>query len=557
MNSMHLRWLAPLALWFPVAWLLTISAGREIHGAEVPDVAGQVIVLTLEDAVERDRPLRLHLDVTGSRINAAFVSGANAVLHDVDARSLTIADRRIEGEIEVTINPDNFVPTDGQPVSCRFTLKVSRAEDGITGEFEGMYGESARKGAVTGQVTPRPDYAESYRLRTRFFGALHRLYVARGPSWRYALDMNLSYRANDGRAVGPRFESIVPDYRRYSAIVEHVDLSVEGNEFKGEFRARVDYGGQGAARHFRDPIELHTFTLRGKVIGDVVGGTYEVKVGEDHKGTNLRFAGSLDFAPPPDPRQSLAFIRLHDAMKEGPVLLHLSLANENRIHGLAYASGYNHQPHNVDASGLTLTDNALRGRVNVSIVPDVYKTPEWFTLPYELDVRIEGDSIIGSFTGDDRDNAVKGTATGELRAKRATERPIRRDAITAVELQMGYSLHAAGRATGEWANVPINHSHIRFALDEGKVKDVRVFNPVNARTFSAEVVESSLKIDGDRLTGSVSYDLRSEVVQPGRHVFTFEAIIDGDRLIGFWRATRDGQHILTKSAKMGGRVLVE
>jgi hypothetical protein len=543
-----------IALQLALAVLLLTSAARTARAAEAQDAAGEVIVLTLDDAVEQGKALRLHMDVTGARIHAAFATGGNAVLHDVDTAGLTIDRGRIGGHVKVTINPDNYMPADGQPVSCRYTLTASMTEGGIAGEYEGSYGEAARKGMVAGAVTPRPDYAQSFRLRARFFGALHRLYAARGPNWKYALDMNLICRMDQGRAVRPRFETIVPDYRRYSAIVEQVDLTIRGNEFRGVFRARVDYGGQGASKHFREPVELHAYTLRGTVIGDVVGGTYDVKVGDDHTGTNLRFAGSLDFSLPPAPTQSLAFIRLHDAMKEGPVLLHLSLADDGLINGLAYASGYNHQPHTVDASGLTLSDNTLRGKVTVSIVPDAYKPPERFTLAYELDVRIEDDAITGSFTGNDRGSAVKGAVTGDLRAKRVTERPITINTISGCELQLGYSLHAAGRATGEWAGVPINHANVRFALEDGKVTEVQVFNPVNPRTFSADVAEATLKVNGDQLTGTVSFDLRSDVVREGRYVFTFEAIIDGDRLIGFWRGTHDGKDILTKSAKLGGRM---
>ncbi len=536
---------------------MTIRAAAFLLGlvlVALPAVAaeqGRVIVLELEGAAGEGKPLKVHLDAVSEEVRAAFATGYNAVVHDGDASDLKRSGDAVAGTVKITVHPDNYLPKDGNPVACAFQIEARIAGDEVKGTYEGTWGGEARRGVVGGTVSTRPDYARPFGLKARLLGALHRLYMARGSSWKYALDMNLIARVKDGRCVRPRFETIVPDYRRYSAIVEACDLAVRGNDFAGTFTARVDYGGQGD-KHAPAPVELHRYTLRGRVIGDVVGGTYDVTVGEEHRGEGLRFAGTLDFGPPPDPTRSLATLRLHDAMKEGPVLLSLSLADDGLVNGLAYASGYNHQPHDLDASGLRLDGRRLRGKVVVSIVPDCYKPPERFDLPYEIDAAIVDDAVTGTFTGEDRGRKVEGTVTGSLRPKREPVVPPKREDLAEVTLELGYSL-VKGAAPKREAHA-VNHAHVRFALAGGKVTEVVVHNPHDRTIFDAKVTDSDLRLDGDRLTGSVAFDLESDAVQGGRYVFRFEAIVDGDRLLGFWRGTHEGRDILTKSAKLGGQV---
>jgi hypothetical protein len=533
-----------------LAWWASLPAPAA-GGATPP---AMVYTLTLAGAAGEGKALSLHLDASGSTIHAACGTGFNALVHQVDASKLHLTDRAVTGEVTITVRPDNYLPSDGRQRVGTYRIRARREGEAVVGSFTGQFGTSGVQGSITGHVAPRPSYDTPHGLDVRLFGALHRLYSDRGPSWKYALDMRLRARMKEGRAVRPRFETIVPDYRRYSAVVESADLRLKGNRLRGTFRARVDYGGQGRAKEFENPVETHTYTLRGRVVGQVVGGTYDVAIGEDYRAEGEPFAGRLDFAPLPEPNQSIATLRLHDAMAEGPVLLTLSLADDGLINGLAYASGYNHQPHAVDASGLRLDRDRLHGPVTVSIFPDCYKPPERFTLSYRLNGRIIDDAIEGAFTGRDRGRDVTGRITGKLRAKRTTARPVTPETLTSAHLQLGYCLMNDPSARRNPSVASPNHAEIHIAFEDDEPSEVTVAHPHAKEVFAADVVATRLRIDGDRLIGRVVFDLESDLLQDGRYAFGFDAIVDGHRLIGFWRGTCDGRDILTKSAKLGGTV---
>ena len=514
-----------------------------------------VCVLVLEDAAGLGKPLKLHLDVSGGRIRAALATGLNAVVHDVDRRDLKVEGPAIRGTVKLTINPDSYIPADGKAVSCVFAVDSRLEADRISGSYEGTFGGEVRRGRISGEAAAAPDYSQPFCLKARLLGALHRLYAARGPNWKYALDMNLICRMQDGKVVRPRFETIVPDYRRYSAVVESCELALRDNRLAGSFVARVDYGGQG--KGYPQPIEVHAYTLEATVVGNTVGGTYEVKIGKDYSARGVRFVGTLDFSPPPDAKQSIAFIRLHDAMKEGPVILNLSLADDGRINGFGFASGYNHQVHSVDASKLKVEGRTLNGTVTVAIAPDCYRPPERFKLEYEIKAQIEDDAVFGTFSGVDRGSRVEGKLSGELRAKRPATQPATQGAARTVELRLGYSLVRGKAPTKDWEKFPMNHANVRFTLEGDRVTKVEVHNPQDPKVFSAKVVESELRLDGDCLSGSVAFDLTSEAVEGGRYAFGFEAIVDGENLSGWWRGTHNSKDILTKSAKLGGTIAAE
>jgi hypothetical protein len=144
--------------------------------------------------------------------------------------------------------------------------------------------------------------------------------------------------------------------------------------------------------------------------------------------------------------------------------------------------------------------------------------------------------------------------TGELREKSASTKQVDRNDSFACTLRLGYCLVKGQAPTKDWDLHQANHATVRMTSVGGKITDVSILHPFKSDTFTAKVAKSALAIDGDRLTGSVKFDLKSDAVEPGAYAFTFEAIIDADQLNGFWRGTHNGRDILTKSAKLGGSI---
>jgi hypothetical protein len=397
-----------------------------------------VYVLFLDSALEGDKPLRLYLDAGGGAVaalrgeppRAAFATAPafNKAPHDVDASGLKIEAApgpaqagRIAGQVKVTVNPDAWVPKDGRPVACAYALDAAVKDGAVAGTFAGTYGALARSGSVRGTAGPAADASRPVRVRLRLGQALRRLAprrgVARGPNVDYALDIHFAFTLAGREARDARFETVVPDYRDYSALVDRLDVDRRGTALAATAAVTVDYGSDPGARYGADAkrVEQYVYTFKGLAIGDAVAGTFDARVGaiEDR---GLRFTGTVEAAPPPPPDRSLAFLRLHGGMRNGwPVLLYLSLVDGGHIHGYAYAPGYNHQPHPVDASGLVRDGAAVRGPAKVSIRPDCYKPPEYFDINLVLDARAERGVVAGTFTSTDAGREFRGPVTGDLR----------------------------------------------------------------------------------------------------------------------------------------------
>ena len=84
-----------------------------------------------------------------------------------------------------------------------------------------------------------------------------------------------------------------------------------------------------------------------------------------------------------------------------------------------------------------------------------------------------------------------------------------------------------------------------------------IFGLVQGRTTMAATlataVSGSVRLDGDRLRGSLAFRI-ADGPWAGGYTFTVDAIADGPHLQGFWRGERDGKPIRTKSAKLSGHL---
>jgi len=501
--------------------------------------AEQATVFTLVNALDGKKPLQIHLLTHDRDIVAAFATGYNARSHAVDSTALRYDGTFLAGQAAVTLAPDFYMPTDGKPVSCVFQF--------ADGKFSGRLGDRDATGKVTRATVAQPDAEAFARCRLRILGALRRLQQTKGVNWRYALDMNLAFPWPGTKA---QLETIVPDYRAYSAVVTQCVLTRDGHQLRGEVVAMVDYGGQDGKVAAKK--ERHTFSLDCVVIGDTVGGTCEIRVGDIV--VKERVFGSMNYTAPPAPSQSLATICLHDATKgAGPVVLSLSLSDKRLIHGFAWAPSENHQPHTVDASGLKLDGDKLTGSVRVTVVPDIYRKGDPFDMLCNLNARFEGYEVSGNFTSVDRGEKRNGPVTGELRPKTA---PVVRDmnGLAACDLSLGFSL-VNGTLPHQHAREESNHATVRIQFRDGKPIKTVVVNPRTGTDLDVTVEKVELQIDDDLVTGVVVFLLRSQIVQGGRYRFALCATVEGDKLNGYWRGTLDGDPILTKSSKLGGQLM--
>jgi len=457
-----------------------LSVAVVLAGATGTAAADTGYELTLDRAIGDSHPLSVFLSFREGRVHAAFgvATTYNQRPHEVDASGLRWKDNRLTCDIAVTINPDFWVPADGQPISCRYRIDVKWSDDGLAGSYTGKFGGEARAGAVVGKVVPIGGPGRQ-RVRMQFYQALRRLAprpgVKAGPNTSYALDMILSFAWREGNATGAIYENIVPDYRRYCAIVRKLNFQQDGARFSGSAVIDVDHGvdpkprmGGGSRR------EQYAYTFKGFAMGSVVVGRYDTAVGKI-RDTGGFILGSIDRRPAPRPENGLAFLRCHGAMRDdNPVILYLAMGGRDKIHGYAYCSGWNHQPHPVDASGLIRQGDSLAGRVIVKVRPDCYRKPVvYFDLPVDIDAKISDGSISGIFSCTDESKYRRGAITGELRHK-APPAATFADLQTC-ELSFGYCLPSGPMPKKDWRGAKPNHCNVRLHFARGKYVRGEVF----------------------------------------------------------------------------------
>lgn len=514
------------------------------------------IVLRLDRAVTGDKPLELHLACRGDRVIGAFglAPGFNSRPHDVDATNIEIRPHGLIGIVNVTLNPDQWVPEDGKPVLCAYAIQADITSNSVTGRYDGVCGKIIHVGHVSGNEATAA--APAYRhVRLRMFAPLLRLRLANGPNASYALDMNLDFDLRGTEPTGVRFETVVPDYRGYSAQVQRHSIRLNGERLAGDLEVLVDYGGQGRAGNAAAP-ELHVFRMDGLVVGGRVAGRYNTSVGELSAKGDF-FVGEVSSRPPPAPTKSMAWMRLHGAMRNGyPVLLDVSLADDGRLNGLAWTPRYNHQPQTLDAAGLTLKGSTIGGDVIVTVVPDCYKPPETFTLRYTVDATITDSCIHGTFKGKDGDESHEGPITGGIRPKKAPA--VTRETIASCRLNLGYALDALAMPKKGWKKKEARPHNLSLELTyrDGELSRAVAVNSFDPEVLCVPLDAAEISIQGDSLTGSFAFSVTNGPVLAGRYSYEVEGVLDGDHVTaGFWRGKRDEKPILTKSAKMGGVVV--
>ncbi len=449
-----------------------------------------------------------------------------------------VAADRLSGMFKKTVNPDDYVPADRKPASVRYDVNWKVNGGTLAGTYEGVHGAIARKGVIEGIRLPEASDEGVYRLL--LLHGMARLNQTGGMNKGYALDMRLRFQFERGQASHALFENVVPDYRRYSATVASLNVTNDGAKFAATMVVALDSGLEtrdATGKVVVPRYETNTFTLAGFRIGDRVAGRHRA-TGEGLDVTDF-FTGEVDREAPPAPAGSKVFLRLHGAMRNDyPILLNLFLPAKGEVHGFAWASGYNHQPHEVEASKLKLDGNRLTGEVVVTIWPDVYKPIEDVVVRHQLDVTFDRGVASGRFKGADNDQPFEGIVTGELTRMKPPAVTMKTIGSCQLSLQSG---------------VKGGHAEMTLKFADGKAAAFEVKYPQWKDPYEARMGTCGLKVDGSRLCGSVGVIVKDKDGKESEFTYRMDAMLDGDQLTGYWHGMTAGKPILNKSSKLYGK----
>jgi hypothetical protein len=374
--------------------------------AAKPDPAEGIYALVLVNALPGGRPLVVHLDCERGRIAAALATSPtfNKSSHDVDASGLRPGDGRLAGTVNVTVHPDAWVPADGKPIFCAYTIDAAVAGCGVRGTFEGTCGQEVR-GGVWGLLQDRGERPEPARFHLRLEDALGGTVRAS-----YHHRAHASFTLMGGKSYDGRFteqDQTVPlrHFVGWSGTVRDVDVAFDGRRLTGTIHALVQSARSRSIRCGR-----HSFTLDGLVIGKVAAGQFRAHVEGSYVKTR-RFVGIA--APAVRPEVELRHCQLalvmRNALMDRPLTVRLhvrhgAIREAFTVVGNARCG--------MDASALTLKGRTLRGELKAAVRLPGSTTPLWCTYRLEADARHPG--VSGSYRGTCGQTAVGGTVSGAL-----------------------------------------------------------------------------------------------------------------------------------------------
>ena len=126
-----------------------------VKHSPAPHAADATYAVQLWGAAAGKKEVWLHLASRDGRFGRglAFAPQFNHAVHDVDAAGLKLAGGRLKGNIEMTVNPDPYIPPDKKPIDCAYTIDADVKNGGVSGSFSGTWGSEKVAGPVTGQLT--------------------------------------------------------------------------------------------------------------------------------------------------------------------------------------------------------------------------------------------------------------------------------------------------------------------------------------------------------------------------------------------------------------------
>jgi len=261
-----------------IGWILgvvTVAAGLWAMPAET-HAAPQAWSLALDKAV-KEKPLNILVAAKDGKCTQAFgiASTYNKALHDVDASALKITDAGLSGAVKVTINADAWVPPDKKPVACEFKVEVSAQDGKLSGTYQGKFGESDVKGSVSGTLQATPAERKSAKIEFLMNDAL----AAGQPHLRRA---NVALNVGDGKIGGGTIACF--DSFHWTGKIESVNLQLTAEGFTGDMKTSISSGTQGQVTS-----GAYTYAIDGKIVGNTVGGTFRVKLGDKDLRTGTLF----------------------------------------------------------------------------------------------------------------------------------------------------------------------------------------------------------------------------------------------------------------------------
>lgn len=242
-----------------------------VRAANDADPANGDWTLILEQAINNKAVHVLLASRDGKWMQAVASSPEfNRGAHTVNFAGLKLKGNELSGQLGVQINPDAWVPRDGNPIPSEFEIAVEVADGKLTGTYKGKAGSDAVSGTVSGGVAPPAAALESGTVTMRLENAL----TGDKP---HVCIAEVTFDIQNGEVKRTSFGWPAKGNKRgffWSGLVTAADWELTPHGFNGDIAVRI-IPNRGNV----DAGEYH-FALAGKRVGSQVAGSFTGKLGD-------------------------------------------------------------------------------------------------------------------------------------------------------------------------------------------------------------------------------------------------------------------------------------
>jgi len=253
------------------------SVRGDVRHGDPPGADDALHTLVLHDAIPGNF-LVLYLNAREGKFTHGFATGPNYnnATHTVDISQLRVTGDRISGEVDVTVNPDPWVPRDGSKTDARYDINAKFSRGAINGQFTGRFGKQQVKGNVEGQLDARPDVPGidkiTFKLEKALFG-----------DGGYHSRCFLTIDVNDGKAVSGR---VWNNHSNLRGTITGGDITVKNDRLVAKITADVEQSGGVTAGKYR-------FKIEGGVVGTSAAGSFTTTWDKSDRTETDRFWASF------------------------------------------------------------------------------------------------------------------------------------------------------------------------------------------------------------------------------------------------------------------------
>ena len=246
-----------------------------VKPSPVPDPTSSTYAVQLWGAATGKKEVWLHLASRNGEFGRglAFAPQFNHAVHDVDAAGLKLADGKLAGKIEVTVNPDPYIPPDKKPIECAYTIDAGITDGGVSGSFTGTWGAEKISGPVSGQLTRPVKHSTNFSFHFKMEEGM-----AGGSAWH-----NRTYASmviKNGKAVSGGASN---NKGGWKGTFDGGEAKLDGNRLKAKANVTVTSGSvkKGTYTFEIEAVVVgahlignHRSILNGKVVkrGKIMGG---------------------------------------------------------------------------------------------------------------------------------------------------------------------------------------------------------------------------------------------------------------------------------------------